>query len=169
MTIRKLSATAFAALAATACATTTDPYACANQGIGSMVSGCQKDVRNETANRQKAVDAISAGNAEIQAQLAASRAVEASLQAEVASLKADIAKQTSEIGRLRSDLDRKRKQNAITQASYDKAMKELADGEAKLKSLAAASYNSRTQLAKDQGIVAEVARATARVREVTIG
>lgn len=169
MTIRNLSAAAVAALAATACATTTDPYACANQGMGSVVSGCPKAVATETANRQKAVDAISAGNAEIQAQLAASRAVEASLQAEVNSLKADIAKQTSEIGRLRGDLDRKRKQNTITQASYDKAMKELADGEAKLKSLAASNYSSRTQVTKDQGIVAEVARATARVREVTIG
>jgi septal ring factor EnvC (AmiA/AmiB activator) len=107
------------ALSLSACATTTDPRACRDQGMGSVLSGCANDVaaqtavyENQTAEILQDTDALTAQNQKAEEEAAA-------LEARVLELKKELEQKSDRIADLQATLLQQRNQNRISQSQYD--------------------------------------------------
>lgn len=111
------------AVFATGCATTSDPYACADRGVFAV--GCHDDVAKETGRRKGEIEQTQRSTAEITKSLEEKRAVEAALQSRVADLKARLAGQRQDLSDLQGRLDEQRASKQLTEERYSELTAEL--------------------------------------------
>lgn len=126
MTRARNIATAAVALATVACATTTDPYECANQGIGSVLSGCPDDVERETIRiKETNLDSTVRDTEAITAKIEERKKHEAELQQQVNDLLAELDRQKADLSALGQQLREKRQRNRISEATFNELDGEL--------------------------------------------
>jgi septal ring factor EnvC (AmiA/AmiB activator) len=107
------------------CATTTDPYACANRGVGAVF--CQDDVAEETKARKSDLDRTNRDIADITKTNEEKRAIEAELQNRVTRLKSRLTSQRDGLTDLQSQLNAQRAANAVSQERYETLSSQLTE------------------------------------------
>ena len=112
------------------CATTTDPYECANRGIGAVT--CQGAVAAETEIRRETLQKEQGALSDQLQELEAAQEKEATLQARVNALKGRLLKQQAAISDLMASIEGLRETNRVTEGRYKQLIEELNEVNAKV-------------------------------------
>lgn len=124
-TLRGGGLVALTAVTLAACTTTTNPYECRGQGMGSVLSGCAGDVAARTDEIRTDVEAVEAETDLIAMDTAERQKEVERLEARVNELKGKLDASDDQIMELREQLDEQRDQNLIDQEAYDAKTIEL--------------------------------------------